>query len=121
MRPGRGRAPVFAARTGRGLRALHVLKLDARDGVGAREFEIAREVRQPRDLRRQRERLEFPPRRERDAVAVRVRAVAHAFGHFLDLDSPEAVGRPLRGVPVGCGEHDPRAAEPEIVSAPFRP
>ncbi len=58
--------------------------------------------------------------RERDAVADGVGAVGEPFGHLLDLAAPEAVGRPLHGVAVGCGKHH-AGPRPEVVSAPLRP
>ena len=89
-----------------------VFQADGGDREGAGELEIALQVGQPHDLGRERERPELAARRQAHPVADGVGAVGIALGYLLDLAAPEAVGRPLRRVPVRRGQHHAGAAEP---------
>ena len=112
-RLGRAFHPVTLARHEplRRCRPGDVFQADRGDREGAGELQIAREVLQPHDLRRQRQRAQLPARGQAHPVADGVGPVAVPLGDLFDLAAPEAVGRPLRRVPVRRGQYHPRSAE----------
>ena len=110
---GRSASPPSSRGTNRSaaLRPGDVFELDGGDREGAGELEIALQVLQPHDLGGERQRPELAARRQAHPVADGVGAVAEPLGDLLDFAAAQAVGRPLRGVAVGRGQHHAGAAE----------